>query len=391
MKIALAGLKPNFLKIKDKAQNLDLKKMTSLLKRIDKIYFIQGLAATAILYILMFGYVYFSSENTLNKLKEKIPSHTSSLEFVNHIASNGNSTPHKQDANITDLIIEGLYQKTAQGLLPTIRKSDNLTSFRAYQHPFPLNNVPNKPIVTLVVNDYGLSQKQSKTALDILPSEVSLILNPYADLPNEWIKMAQNKGHEIWLNLPIQNENILDQGKNTLFHHVSLPEKIAILYRVMTQTQGYTGLASFTDAQTLTTPEHYTQLMNEIYERGLGFLETNPNAPKLLRGKALNMGAPYIKADTTIINMTGDKQSFDELERITKKNGHVTAIIPPYPETLKKLAVWIEKIGKVDYTIAPVSVIYDLPFYQPDMNNASTPKTLSPNDHIEPEHNAPQH
>ncbi len=391
MKQALAGIKPNISKIKDTIKTLNLKKASSLLKRIDKIYALQGLSVAMGIYLLIFGFVYLTSENTIKKITDKTPSYTAKLEYTESLNAKEKSKSKNKDESLSGLIIKGLYEKTAQGLLPVIRKTDSLTSFRAYQHPYDLKNFPQKPIITLVLNDYGLSKKQSETALDILPPEVSFILNPNADRPNEWIKKAQNKGHEVWLNLPIQNEIMMDQGPNTIFHHISLPEKIAALFRIMTTTQGYTGLAAFTDTQTLTEEEHYKKLLDEVYKRGLGFLETNPNAPALLHGKAITMGAPYIKTDTAILNMAGNKHSFEALEAMANKNGHVTAIIPPYPQTIKKLAVWLEKVGKIDYAIAPTSVIYDIPYYKPDMSTEAPPKTLKESDHAEPEHHENKH
>ncbi len=377
----------SFSSVKDKIPNLNTDKLIHMLKNCNNKYFIRGIAVTIILYVIILLYVYTSTQSTLTSIKNTIPSSTTPIKFTKTTIGKNNNNK-KQDADIKDLLIDGLYQKTSQGLLPAIRKSDNLTSFRAYQHPFNFEgiNIKDKPVITFVVQDYGLSQEQSKTALDTLPPEVSLILNPYVNLPNEWIKMAQTKGHEVWLGLPIQNNTLQDNGKNTVFHHISLPEKIAALYKIMTKTQGYMGLASFTDQQINSVPEHYTQLINKIYERGLGFLELNPNSAKLLEGGAFNLGAPYIKANTKIITVKGEQQSFEKMEQLAKENGHVVTVIPSYPKTLKNLAIWIEKVGNTDYTIAPVSSIYDLPFYEGyQANNNTPPPKLKSQDHEEPE------
>ena len=378
-------LRMSLLSIKDKKPNLNFDKLIQFQKDCVNKYFYQGLGVCAAAYVGLFLYTYLTSSQTLENIKDNIPSSTTPITFTSASLSSENHGSHapKEDADIKDIIIEGLYQNTAQGLLPTIRRSDNLTSFRAYQHPFDFKtvNIAQKPLVAFVMQDYGLSQDQSKTALDSLPTEVSLVLNPYASLPNEWIKMAQNKGHEIWLGLPIQNEKTEDFGVNTIFHHISLPEKIAALYKVMSITQGYVGLASFTDNQLKTVPEHYSQLINKIYERGLGFLELNPNASKLLEGSAINLGAPHIKTNMKVLTISGDNHSFEELESMAKQNGSVVAVIPPYPKTIKNLAVWIEKVGKTDYTIAPVSAVYDLPFYEQSNANQQKPKAHDTDKH----------
>ena len=133
--------------------------------------------------------------------------------------------------------------------------------------------------------------------------------------------------------------------------------------------------------QLKTVPEHYSQLINKIYERGLGFLELNPNASKLLEGSAINLGAPHIKTNMKVLTISGDNHSFEELESMAKQNGSVVAVIPPYPKTIKNLAVWIEKVGKTDYTIAPVSAVYDLPFYEQSNANQQKPKAHDTDKH----------
>lgn len=400
----VAAVKEKIKTIKLKRPNIQFSGLESVTKYIKNKYFVQGISAVLVIYLLLLGYVYMSSKATLNAIKDNIPSHTSELVFLDSPIKQKEkkASPHHQkqkkkttDTNIKDLVIKGLYQKTQYGLLPKIREKDNLTGFRAYQNPFDLNTMPNLPVVTFIVDGYGLSNKLSQTMLDILPAEVSLSLNPNVSMPNEWVKKAHEKGHEVWLHLPIQSNNNIDGGKNTIFHHAALPEKVESLYKTMSTTQGYTGISAFTDEQIQTTEsEHYTQLMNKIYERGLGYIELNPNATKLLEGSAINLGAPYIKADTHVLTMKGDKHSFDEIEKLAKKNGHITVVVPPYPKTIKYLAVWIEKVGQTEYAIAPVSAIYDIPFHKSTgkgkaskkLNKQSAPAPLSEHDHIEPDH-----
>lgn len=381
--------------ITEKIQAIDTDKALSALKKCNNKYFFKGLGLIGLTYAMSVVYIAIMANTTLNAIKEKIPSETTPVIFSGQKITQDktHNASKKKDASLESLIIKGLYQKTKQGLLPVIRKNDNLTSFRAYQAPFDYNKITDtKPVVTFAVMDYGLSKKSSQMALDLLPPEVSFILTPYANLPNEWIKMAQNNGHEVWLNLPIQHKNGSDLGALTIFHHLSLPEKMASLYTIMATTQGYVGFASYTDEQINSNTEHYSQIMNKIYERGLGFLELNPNAPRTLEGTAINIGAPFINADMTTTAIQGDEQSFEQLEKMAKEKGHLIALIPPYEKPLKNLAVWIEKVGKTDYTIAPVSFIYDLPFYQtygsPNKENKkSDVKHLKPEDHKEPNQN----
>ena len=151
----------------------------------------------------------------------------------------------------------------------------------------------------------------------------------------------------------------------------------------------------FTDQSLLEINDHYKKLTLEIYGRGLAIFEANPNAPDLVEILAVTKAAPYIKADSELLRMKG-KKSFDAIEALVKKEKQAIAIVPPYSTIIKDLALWIEKVGKIDYVIAPVSAIYDLPLARSGAIVAQKkPKTAKPhikkspsplndNDHAEP-------
>lgn len=276
-------------------------------------------------------------------------------------------------------IIEDLSVDTSAGELPIIRKTDYLTSFRAYQAPFTFNTADDRPIISFIIKDYGLSTRGSSLATKSLPAEVSLMLSPYAKKPSNWVNRAHNKGHEVWMHVPIQNNQTADLGPNTVFHHAALNDKQTAIYKTLSKTLGYVGLSAHTDDSFKTAEEDYSQIFDEIYNRGLGYLELNPNAPSIIKSKAFAKAAPYIKADMEILRIRGE-DSFETLEDIANKQGYAVAVIPNYPFAINNLADWLEKVGSIDYQIAPVSAIYDIP-----TQKGTKPSDLRSEDLIEPE------
>lgn len=342
-----------------------------------------GLGLVATSYACLYFYVSSNAQDTIKAIESRLAYETVSVT----------SMKAKQEKNerpaASKQVIEGLYQNTASGYLPIIRRNDNLTSFRAYQRPFSFENVDlTKPVVSFIVVDFGLSKDQSLKSMDILPPEVSFVLSPYASLPEEWVSMAREKGHEVWLNQPIQQENAIDLGNYMIFHHASYNDKLKSLFSTLAITQGYLGISSYTDKTLDYAAEDYSKLAEEVYTRGLGYLETNPNAPKTIEGKSITFGAPYIQADMELLRTKGE-QSFDDLEHIAQKQGHVVVVVPNASKVVKNLAVWIMKIAQADYTLAPASAMFDLPLYQASHNvkhdnNAimtETPTELKTNDH----------
>ena len=383
----VANVKPYLETVQEKLKQVDPKALAG------------GLVVVLIAYYALFSYADSKREETLAYIASQIPSETVTVQRIRKIKhtqkngedDTGDDSEFGNEARSSVHTIEGLYTQTELGMLPVIRKEDNLTSFRAYQHPFSFDGLNlNKPVLSFIVVDYGLSNAHSENVLDLLPAEVSLMLSPYSRLPSEWVALAQDKGHEVWLDMPVQNMLGQDQGNATIFHHGSYIQKQQAMHKIMVRTQGYLGVSSYTDDSSNLAKADYLKIAEEIYGRGLGILELNPDAPRFIRGKAITTGAPYIQADMTVLR----RDDFHDLEVIAQEQGYAVAIIPNYPETIKNLAVWILKIARADYIVAPVSALYDLPLMKSGGASsqvieaekaAVTPTGLENQDFVEPE------
>jgi len=381
----------NVAKIKTAIQILNKDTLLGGIKSADKKILTLSISITLITYAFIFTYIWMQNKTTITNYKSNFISETVPIQKKEYQSKeNEKATPKKI---YKDLAIEGLYEPYNNGLLPIIRKSDNFTSFRAFQHNFSFQNIDqSKPILSFIVMDYGLSKSASEEMLDVLSPQISLIISPFSNMPNEWIKMAKDKGHEVWLNTSIQNKKQSEITEYTIYHHDTLSKKRETLFKTLMRAQGYAGIVSFTDKSLMQADKEYMQILDEVYQRGLGYIELNPNASRILRYKAEQMGAPYMKVNTEIYNMTGSQNSFDTLEIIAKENKYTIAVIPNYPKAIKNLAAWVMKVGQVDYTIAPVSAIYDLPKKnrEPTANIAPI-NPLTKQDQVEPGDNNDRH
>lgn len=335
------------------------------IKAIDLKSFGIGLAAVAVLYLMILSLIFISGKSTVEALEKQMASIsapvtiTSEMTEDNHHADSHGETHHKTTEQ-TD-IIDGLWEETDAGTLPIVRANDGLTSFRAYQSKFDFAAAEQKPVAVFILKDFGLSAENSRTALEILPPEVAFILSPYSTMPEEWIKLAIEAGHEVWMHTPIENQSLAhnDSGPATMLVRASYPQKLSALHWAMSRGLGYVGVAAHSDAAILENKSDFSKISDEIYERGLGYLELNPYANSFIESKALASDAPYLKADMEILRMIGTN-SFEEFESILKSNNLGIAVIPSTPNQIKNLAAWILKVGQADYAIAPPSALYDL-------------------------------
>ncbi|MCK5374644.1 MAG: divergent polysaccharide deacetylase family protein, partial [Alphaproteobacteria bacterium] len=277
---------------------------------LDKRYLLIILSGILGFYLLIFVYVHFSADRTIAKMEQKMATigvkltekELAPFYYTNDrgasLYSYNNYKPDIDSQTMANAnLIEGLsvYDETI-GRLPMIRSADSLTSFRAYQASFSLNGIGKKPVLSFIMKDYGLSDKDSNMALDILPPEVSFLLSSYATLPQEWINRARERGHEVWIEIPIQHGDHNDTGLNTIYHHNALGEKGRLLRKSLARGLGYVGVGVFMDQTALDSDKHYKKLVSELYGRGIAIFALNPEAPSFVESMAITKAAPYIKA-----------------------------------------------------------------------------------------------
>lgn len=306
-------------------------------------------------------------QKSLTQEKEKIATSAGAVHSENkseHSPANDldkidDPQKHSKKANLP-AVIDGTYEETTAGLLPVVRESDYLTAFNAYKRPFEFKAI-NKPMLAIIVSDFGLSKLASETAIDLLPPEVSYSLSPYADMASEWAKILRQSGKEFWLNVPIENSDIssdigvmgIRSGSTFLINQKGL-------YNILSSVQSYAGVSSFSASSGVEDDRQVRKIMEEVFERGLGYVELNPNANSNLMNVSLIRSAPYIKADMTLA-FTYDSNPFLQLENIIQAKGYAVLVVPAYPQNIKRLAEWILKVAQVEYQLVPVSAVYDLP------------------------------
>ncbi|MEJ0044309.1 MAG: divergent polysaccharide deacetylase family protein [Rhizomicrobium sp.] len=86
---------------------------------------------------------------------------------------------------------------------------------RAYAVPVPDNG---KPHIAIVISGLGMSAKQTAAALASLPPQVTLAFAPYASDVQRWVAEARREGHEVLLEVPMEQFDFPDSdpGAHTL-------------------------------------------------------------------------------------------------------------------------------------------------------------------------------
>lgn len=366
-----------------------------------------GLGIVVCLYLTLLLYAFFFAGSTIERLESGLASHkillispeeTQSAALLDEAdAAPAPAEDPAPDGALIKSPLSGLIEKTDFGKLPVIRSHDKMTSFQAYKRP--LTVLPEGKIaVAILITDFGLSPKNAKIALETLPPEISLLLSPYAQSPETWRELARRKGHESWLNIPVENKNIryTDPGPAALLLREDMDTAKSKLYWSMARTTGYAGLASFNDDSFLMAQKPFRAVFKEGLERGLAYIELNPAAEDYLQGVAFNAGMPYLHADQWIYRAQGEN-SFDRFEEVARKNGFALGVIPPWPQTIKMLELWTKTLESRGMVLIPVSAIAEMQKGNAIMPVSAggaeqiQPHALESADHTEPEptHAAP--
>lgn len=349
-----------------------------------------GLCAVALIYAILFGIALSNSDETQEALQNKLASMTvlvdnkGQLNFQiqsensDHTDTDNTNAPDTtkdpqtdpestKELNLEDLVsqqskalreapVEGFYEETAAGRLP-IAKSTTQTPFLIYSKPYVLNK--NKPYISIVINDFGLSESLSQEMIETLPSSVTFILSPYSTKPNEWIAKARADGHEVWLNLPIENKNfpLSDPGTKGLLTRVSLQYNQDRLEWILSRADGYTGIAAYTDDALKNAGNVFDKMVRNIFGRGIGFLEMNTENDSFFLPIAQKLNTPRAHSTAAIDVLNEDNASVKAVYAAINRDGHAVAVVSPSPVNIGALENWMQSMDQDGIASVPLSAV----------------------------------
>lgn len=338
--------------------------------------FAVGMGGVFTFYALLFGYIAMNAETTLQSMQSKLAVEQVKVEMPHASATiiteedAHNSTQAAKTNALPKAPIRGIYEETDSGYLPHVSTS-GLTPFQAYKRPFTDTGTP---FIALAIMDFGLYPDLSAQAVAELPAEVSFVMSPYAPHLDEWQQQARAGGHEVWLELPMQTNDYpeRDVGPYGLFSHNSLKQNQDTLQTLLTLAPGYPGLVTFTDGAFNDNASILRSIMNYIFSRGLGVLETNPQSTSALPELAKDLGGAYAKTSSL-----ADQNSLKDLERAASQRQKAIAVFPLQPGTLESLKRWVKTLSAKNITLAPLTAIMEPPrgIRTPDSGILSLPTT----------------
>ncbi len=277
--------------------------------------------------------------------------------------------------------IAGLTEDTPYGPLPVIRASDGLKSFDAYKAPFILNT-DTKGVISLVMVDYGLSDKLSKDAIENLPTATTFIASSYSNNLQAKLFAARSKGMEVWMGIPMQgttNDTTLNIGPDTILSGMNTKENIARLNTHLGKATGYAGIAFNVKPDFEEASPDLKSIINTISVRGLGVAQLYPKDP-VISTATLQTNAPYIQGDMridTLLTKQAITKALTDIEKLSLDRGHTVAFFYPSILTSSIISEWQKSLAGKHIQLAPLTYNIYISHNAPDKKE-STPAEKTP-------------
>ena len=221
-------------------------------------------------------------------------------------------------------------------------------------------NTLQKPILSVIVYDLGLSKKQTAAVINALPPQVTLSFSPYGQNLTAWMNAARYMGYESLLQLPIaSNDKNIDSGSLALQANMSPPNIITATQKILATSAGYIGVFAYQGGSLLVQTDTLDTLVGELESRGLGIVEDRSNPLSLLGRYTIIRKTPYLKITHILpdnISSSDVKNQLDTILQNSQSGGRNILAIPPLAGVAKQVTEWLKANGD-SVVLVPVSAM----------------------------------
>lgn len=249
-----------------------------------------------------------------------------------------------------------LISRTAFGSIPRIA-ADGRRPSKVYAQKFKPSD---RPAVALVVGGLGINRALTERAIDELPPFVTLAFAPYAKDLAFWTKRARDAGHEILIEIPMENRAGDEEslGPAALLTTRSREENMQRLDWILSRFGGYFGVTNYLGAKYSGDRDAMEALLARISAAGLAYIDDTGNVERI---KVRTQG------DVTSVNRLIDpgygpdknqsKRDLEALEKIAESAGNALGKTYVHDESLGVIVAWAKALDERGFALAPASAV----------------------------------
>lgn len=246
-------------------------------------------------------------------------------------------------------------QNSPSGMLPDRGPKDTMPwKFYARKTTAPADATK----IAVAITDLGAHHAYGKEALT-LPQDVTFIFTDYSPDAPTWLESARNRGHEAWLQLPVEMKNFpaADPGPMGLTTNLSQAETMQRLHQNLARLQAYVGVYFPTNDRFTKQGILMQVVLNDIRARGLlaliGNRETVADWAQKFRTtvlpRATHITPPY---DAELL-----ARNLESIERKVISDRSLILTVEPTPLALDALKKWLPTLQEKGITLVPLSAM----------------------------------
>ena len=224
----------------------------------------------------------------------------------------------------------------------------------------PVAVPPGAAKVAILLSGIGLTERDSRAAVDQLPAAVSFAVSAYASVPGSVLEAARQAGHELLESIPMEPQGYpqYDEGARSLRTGLSPEENRRNLEWALARTPGSVGATGASDGlrgeRYADIPAALGPVVDEVTRRGMLYVDARP-------GRAEPPGAPVRAVDVVLDEQLGRAEidaKLSALERVAKERGAALGLAGPLrPTTIDRIAAWAKTLPGRGLVLVPVSEI----------------------------------
>lgn len=256
-----------------------------------------------------------------------------------------------------------LIEKSKYGLLPRIGV-DGARPFEAYARAVVLDPglSPRSPRIALVVGGFDLNPEAAESAIVKLPSAVTLGFSPSGRAVKQQAAEAREAGHETVLQARLDDFSNLTDGLDA---HVpstlaSDAENLDSLRWQMGRFTGYVAVVNTPGDKFTTDDQHMSPILNEITDRGLGYLDDGAPPGSVRQDVNASAPMPSARADL-VIDADAAPEAIDaslsRLVELARERGSAIGVASATPGGVERLAQWTNGLDSKGVALVPLSAL----------------------------------
>lgn len=239
---------------------------------------------------------------------------------------------------------------------------DGRQPWSTYARPFDIDDP--RPRVAILIMNLGLGRLETDSAIQLLPSTVTLSFSPYADNLERWVEVARKAGHEVFMDLPLEPLDFPrdDPGPSTLLTSLSTADNLNRLEWVLGRVPGYVGVTTWMGSQFTTVEDAMMPVLEGLKERGLMIVDSRGSSRSIATELASSIQLPRAFSNRFIDgtpSIAAVDRALVDLETVAQNQRVAIGIARPLPVTIDRISRWAGTLEAKGVVLAPVSAIAD--------------------------------